>query len=160
SGEIRGMVVRPGAAVTLADHLTVWEGSRPVYRPTVLTAYCPNDDARSSLLELEMRGWNLQRRQRILTDEITGGRDELGALLLGHDFTGWWTGSLLDIATSRELAPGHNATVVQVAASLLAAARWMIEHPAEGVRLPEQLPCEEILESALEYLGETLSVPV
>ena len=42
-----------------------------------------------------MRNWEMQPEERILNNEIIDGRDELGVLLLGHDYTGWWTGSLL-----------------------------------------------------------------
>jgi homospermidine synthase len=160
SGEIVGMVVRHGEAFTLSDHLTVWQNGRPVYRPTVHYAYCPTDAAIASLLELEMRWFDLQKKQRILTDEIESGRDELGVLLLGHDFNGWWTGSLLDIHESRELVPGQNATTLQVACSVLAAALWMIRNPCKGVCVPDDLPYEEILETAMPYLGPCISEPV
>lgn len=160
AGEIIGMVVRHGEAFTISDHLTVWDGNRPVYRPTVHYAYCPCDAAVNSLHELRMRNLDLQTRQRILTDEIVNGRDELGVLLMGHDFSSWWTGSLLDIDESRELVPGQNATTVQVACSVLAAVRWMIRHPKQGVCVPDDLPHEEIMETALPYLGPFVSRPV
>lgn len=153
SGEIIGMVVRHGEAFTISDHLTVWENGRAVYRPTVHYAYCPTDAAIASLKELEMRWWSLQERQRIMTDEILSGRDELGVLLLGHDFNGWWTGSVLDIHESRRLVPGQNATTLQVAASVLGAVQWMIDNPRCGVCVPDDLPFEEVLETALPYLG-------
>ena len=128
-GEITGMVIRHGEAFSISDRLTVWENGDAVYRPTVHYAYCPSDSAINSLHELEMRQFKLQEKQRILNDEITSGRDELGVLLMGHDFKSWWTGSLLDIEETRRLAPGQNATTLQVAVSVVAAACWMIGHP-------------------------------
>jgi homospermidine synthase len=160
SGEITGMVVRHGEAFTISDHLTVWKGRRPLYRPTVHYAYCPCDAAVNSLHELEMRWFDLQPRQRILGDEITGGRDELGVLLMGHDFTSWWTGSLLDIHESRKLVPGQNATTLQVACSVLAAVQWMIRNPNRGVCVPDDLPYQGIMETARPYLGPFVSQPV
>ena len=81
------MVVRHGEALTISDHLTVWgDDGNPVYRPTVHYAYCPSDAAITSVLELRMRNWKMQSRQRILNDEITSGRDELGVLLMGHPY--------------------------------------------------------------------------
>jgi homospermidine synthase len=164
SGPILGMVVRHGEAFTISDHLTVWNGRKPAYRPTVHYAYHPTDAAINSLLELRMRGLALQPKQRILTDEIVAGRDELGVLLLGDlcpgAFTGWWTGSLLDIDESRDLVPGQNATTLQVAASVLAAVAWMIRNPRKGVCVPDDLPYEEILETAMPYLGTCPSQPV
>lgn len=159
SGEITGMVVRHGEAFTISDHLTVWDGPRPIYRPTVHYAYCPADAAVNSLHELEMRWFQLQAKQRILTDEIVSGRDELGVLLMGHDFSSWWTGSLLDIHEARQLLPGQNATTLQVACSVLAALVWMLRHPEQGVCVPDDLPYEEIMEVARPYLGPFVSEP-
>ncbi len=61
AGEIRGMVVRHGEALTISDHLTVWgDDGNPVYRPTVHYAYHPSDAAINSVLELRMRNWEMQ----------------------------------------------------------------------------------------------------
>lgn len=160
AGEIIGMVVRHGEAFTISDRLTVWDGDRPAYRPTVHYAYHPSDSAIVSLHELRMRNYKMQPVQRIMNDEITEGRDELGCLLMGHDFKSWWIGSLLDIKESRALVPHQNATTLQVAASVLAATLWMIENPQEGVRVPDDLPHEFILKHAKPYLGPFVSRPV
>ncbi len=157
SGEITGMVVRHGEAFTISNYLTVWDGPRPVYRPTVHYAYCPSDAAINSLHEMEMRWFQLQTKQRILTEEIVSGRDELGVLLLGHDFNAWWTGSLLDIHEARRLLPGQNATTLQVACSVLGALAWMIRNPNEGIRVPDDLPHTDVMEVARPYLGPFIS---
>ena len=159
-GEITGMVVRHGEAFTISDHLTVWENGKPVYRPTVHYAYCPAEVAINSLHELEMRQFDLQEKQRVLTDEIISGKDELGVLIMGHDFKSWWVGSLLDIKESRELVPRQNATTLQVAESVIGAVTWMIKHPEEGVNVPDDLPHDEILSIAKEYLGPFISKAV
>ncbi|GBR76838.1 homospermidine synthase [Candidatus Termititenax persephonae] len=158
-GEITGMVIRHGEAFSISDYLTVWNGAEPIYRPTVHYAYCPCDSAQLSIAELEMRQFQLTENQRILEDEIIDGRDELGVLLMGHDFKSWWTGSLLDIHTTRKLAPHRNATTLQVACSVLGALFWLIRNPLEGVKNPDQLPYKEVLEVALPYLGEFVSIP-
>ncbi|GAI32644.1 unnamed protein product, partial [marine sediment metagenome] len=88
-GEITGMVIRHGEAFSISDRLTVWENGKAVYRPTVYYAYRPCDAAINSLHELEMRQFKLQEKQRIMSDEIIDGRDELGVLLMGHDFKSW-----------------------------------------------------------------------
>lgn len=163
SGEIMGMVVRHGEAFTISNYLTVWDGKQPVYRPTVHYAYHPTDAAIASLVELRMHNLHLQERQRILTDEIVSGNDELGVLLLGDILpgkcTGWWTGSALDIHESRQLVPGQNATTLQVACSLWGAINWMIRNPRAGIKVPDELPYEEILADAMPYLGPCPSVP-
>ena len=128
-GEITGMVIRHGEAFSISDRLTLWEEGTAVYRPTVHYAYCPSDVAINSLHELEMRQFKLQEKQRIMNDEIIDGADELGVLLMGHDFTSWWCGSLLDIHESRKLVPHQQATTLQVAISVVSAAA---RKPADG----------------------------
>jgi homospermidine synthase len=157
-GEIRGMVIRHGEALTITEHLTVWQDGRPRYRPTVHYAYLPTDAAVASLLELRMRNLQVQPRVRIMTDEIISGRDELGVLLMGHDFTSWWVGSQLDIDETRRLVPGQNATTLQVAASVLGAVAWMIANPRRGFHVPDDLPYDEVLAVANRYLGPCPSV--
>jgi len=162
-GEIIGCLVRHAEAFTISDYLTVWEDApgeikRPTYRPTVHYAYLPCDNAILSLYELAMHSYQLQNRLRIMTDEITDGRDELGVLLLGHGLTGWWTGSQLDIHEARKLVPGQNATTLQVAAAVLSGVIWLIKNPNKGLLVPDDLPYREILEKALPYLGPCPSV--
>jgi homospermidine synthase len=160
-GEILGMVIRHGEAFSISDYLTVNDDlGSPVYRPTVHYAYCPCDAAIASLHELRMRNYKMQENLRIMDDDITSGRDELGVLIMGHDFKSWWVGSLLDIEETRQLVPGQNATTLQVAISVLACASWMIKNPNEGVNLPDQLPHDEILDIAKPYLGPFVSKPV
>jgi homospermidine synthase len=154
-GEIIGMVVRHGEAFTISDHLTVWDAERgaPIYRPTVHYAYLPTDAAMASLHELKMRNYQMQECERIMTDEIISGKDELGVLLLGHDLNGWWVGSQLDIHETRRLDPHQNATTLQVAASVLGALAWMIRNPRKGLLVPDDLPHDEVLAVANPYLG-------
>ena len=155
---VEGMVVRHGEAFSISDFLTVWKGGKAVYRPTMHYAYCPSDAAIISLHELRGRNYELQPKLRIMNDEITTGSDILGALIMGHAFNSWWTGSDLSIAQSRKLVPHQNATTLQVAISVVAAAMWMIENPAQGVCSPEDLPHEFVLGVADPYLGKNLSV--
>lgn len=157
-GEIIGMVIRHGEAFTISDHLTVWDGPKPIYRPTVHYAYLPTDAAIASLHELKMSSYELSERQRIMNDDITSGKDELGVLLLGHALNGWWVGSQLDIEETRQLTPHQNATTLQVAASVLGATAWMIRNPRRGVCVPDDLPYDEVLAVADPYLGPCPSV--
>lgn len=160
SGPIVGMVIRHGEAFGISDRLTVWNGDQAVYRPTVHYVYCPSDAAVASLHELRMRQYELQPQHRILNDEIVGGWDELGVLLMGHDFNAWWTGTVLDIHHARELVPNQNATTVQVAISVVAAALWMFKNPRKGFLLPDDVDDREVLGVAKNYLGRFVSEPV
>lgn len=160
SREIVGMVVRHGESFTLSDHLTVWEGDEAVYRPTVHYSYCPSRGAWESLDDMRANDYRLQDSWRILGDDIVEGQDELGVLLMGHDYRSWWTGTILGIDEARSLVPHQNATTLQVAASVIACVIWMIEHPNEGVLVPDQLPHEAILDIARPYLGDVVSTPI
>jgi homospermidine synthase len=154
---ILGMVVRHGEAFTISDKLTVWEGKKAVYRPTMHYAYCPCDEAIASLSEMRGYNYKLNENQRIMNDEITAGSDILGALIMGHDYNSWWVGSDLSIEESRRLVPHQNATTMQVAISVVAASMWMIENPEEGIRVPDELPHDFILDIAKPYLGKWIS---
>ncbi len=156
---IHGMIVRHGEAFTLSDKLTVWKNGKAVYRPTVHYAYCPSDAAIASLNELRGYDYALQPKVRIMNDEITEGYDILGALLMGHPYNSWWTGTILDIHESRKLVPHQNATTVQVAIGVISAAMWMIDNPSEGVKVPDDLPHEYVLKIAKPWLGKLASVP-
>lgn len=157
SGPITGMVIRHGEAYGISEALTYKEHDRVVYRPTVHYAYCPCDGAINSLHEMEMRGMVPQEKQRLLTEEIIKGKDEMGCLLMGHDLGAWWIGSVLSIEESRKLVPGQSATTVQVAIGVVAAVMYAIRHPNEGYCLPDDLNHEEILAVAKPYLGEFVS---
>lgn len=159
--EIVGMAIRHGESYGLSKLLTVWEGEKAVYRPpTVHYAYMPSHDTLSSLCELRGRNYELQPRLRIMTNEIVSGEDIMGALLMGHSYNSWWTGSALSIEEARSLAPGQNATTLQVAAGIVAAILWMLENPREGVKTPEDLPPHDfVLDIARPYLGKFISTP-
>ncbi len=156
---IVGMVVRHGEAFSITEKLTVWEGGKAVYRPTVHYAYCPCDSAIASLNELRGYDYQLQPKIRIMTDEIVSGADILGALVMGHPYNSWWTGSDLSIEESRRLVPHQNATTMQVAISVVAACMWMLENPHRGVCLPDDLPHESVLAISKPYLGKFISMP-
>jgi len=158
--EIVGMVIRHGEAFGISDRWTVWKDGKAIYRPTVNYAYMPCDATISSLHELRGRNYELQPKLRIMNDrEIVSGSDILGALLMGHPYHSWWTGSTLPIEEARKLAPGQNATTVQVAVGVVSAVMWMIDNPRKGFCLPDDLPHEFVLNIAKPYLGEFWSGP-
>lgn len=154
---ILGMVVRHGEAFTISDALTVWDGKKAAYRPTMHYAYCPCDEAIASLNEMRGYNYKLNENQRIMNDEITAGSDILGALIMGHAYNSWWIGTDLSIEQSRELVPHQNATTMQVAISVVGASMWMIENPNEGLKVPDELPHDYILGIAKPYLGKYIS---
>jgi homospermidine synthase len=156
--EIIGMVIRHGEAFGISDRLTVWKDGKAIYRPTVHYAYMTCHETLASLHELRCRNYEMQPKLRILEDhEITSGADILGALLMGHPYNSWWTGSILDIEESKRLVPGQNATTIQVALGVVTAVMWMIENPKKGVCLPDDLPHDYVLKIAKPYLGKFVS---
>jgi len=158
--EIVGMVIRHGEAFGISDRLTVRKNGKAVYRPTVHYAYMPCHDTLSSLHELRGRNYDIQPELRILQDyEIVSGKDILGALIMGHKYNSWWTGSILDIEDAKKLLPGQNATTIQVAMGVVSAVMWMIENPAKGFCLPDDLPHDYVLKIAKPWLGKFVSKP-
>ena len=159
TGPIEGYLVRHGEAFTISRYLTVHEDGEAVYRPTVHYAYLPAPAAVRSWMECRLQDYRPQHHQRIMTDDIVTGMDELGVLLLGHDLNGWWTGSQLTIQETRQLVGmGQNATTLQVAASILGAIAWILDHPGEGLCTPEDLDHEQVLRVAGPYLGQQPSL--
>jgi homospermidine synthase len=157
--EIIGMVIRHAEAISISNHLTVREKGKVIYSPTVHYAYMPCNETITSLHELRSRNYNLQKKIRIMNDEIIEGDDILGALIMGHQYNSWWTGSILSIQESRRLVPHQNATTAQVAIGVVSAVVWMLENPEKGVCMPDDLPYEHILNIARPYLGKFLSIP-
>jgi homospermidine synthase len=92
-----------------------------------------------------------------MNDEITGGADILGALIMGHAYNSWWVGSDLSIEESRRLVPHQNATTMQVAISVVAASMWMMENSEMGVCVPDDLPHDYVLKVSKPYLGKWIS---
>lgn len=162
-GPYHGFLITHGESISIADHLTVYESGRAVYRPTVHYAYYPSDDAVLSLHEINGRGGELQKNKRIMLDEIESGRDELGVLLLGNKVQGnkpgaYWFGSRLTIDEARHLAPFNSATTLQVAAGVIAGVLWMLDNPQAGLVEPDDTADEFIFECAKPYLGEVAGV--
>jgi homospermidine synthase len=153
-GPTLGLLVTHSEAISIAEYLTLGEGTHPDYRPTVHYAYRPCDDALLSLYELAAHHWQPQPRQRVLEDDITNGRDELGVLLLGHARNAYWYGSRLGISEARALCPNNSATSLQVTAAVMAGVVWSLRNPRRGILEPDELPYREILDLCAPYLGE------
>jgi len=157
-GPLIGFCITHGESITLSDYLTVRQGDRVVYRPTVHYAYHPCNDAVLSVRELQMSNWQIQPEARLLGREIVEGIDELGALLMG-DHGALWYGSQLGIDEARQLlGPEFNATSIQIAAPVLAGALWLIDHPDRGLVEPEDLDHAFVLDICRPYLGRVVAV--
>src|SRR5690606_16013065 len=118
----------------------------------------PCDGAVLSVHEFCGRNYEPQTRQRVLMDDIQGGIDELGVLLMGHPRGAYWFGSRLGVEEARQLVPYNNATTLQVAAGILGGIVWELENPHAGVVEPEDMDFQRVLEVAAPYLGELVGV--
>ena len=157
-GSYHGFLVTHAESISVADFLTVRDGGRVAYRPTVHYAYHPCDDAVLSIHEFAGANWKLQPRHRILRDEIATGTDELGVLLMGNPRGVYWYGSRLSIAHARELAPYNSATSLQVVAGILGGMVWTLQNPNEGIVEPDEMDHELVLDVARPWLGEVVGV--
>jgi homospermidine synthase len=149
-----GMVITHGEAISINDYLSIKNSlGDTVYCPTVHYAYCPSNHTILSIQELEHRSLALQSEIRIMNDEIIEGQDKLGVLIMGNSYTSWWSGSLLDIHSARQMIPNQSATTLQVAGAMIAAIQWMLQNPEEGIHYPDTLPWEPIIKIAEPYWG-------
>lgn len=157
-GAYHGFLITHGESISIADHLTLMEEGKVVYRPTVHYAYHPSDDTVLSIHELAGNNWHVQSRSRIARDELIDGMDELGVLLMGNDKGVYWYGSRLSLEQARQLVPYNNATSLQVAAGVLAGIVWAVRNPQASVVEPDDLDHEMVMSVASPYLGALVGV--
>jgi homospermidine synthase len=156
-GPYHGFLITHNESISIADYLTLRnEIGRVTYRPTCHYAYHPCDASVLSLHEMNGKGGKMQSKQRLMTDEIVDGVDELGVLLMGNDKGVYWYGSRLSIQETRRLAPYNNATALQVTIAVLAGMLWAIENPKRGIVEPENMDFDRIMELATPYLGKVV----
>ena len=155
-GPMHGWIITHNESISIAAYLTCETGGA-VYRPTVHYAYHPCDAAVSSMHELAGRNFVPQERQRIITDEVVDGVDELGVLLMGNELGSLWYGSNLSIDQARGAVPHNNATSLQVVAVVLAGMLWAIDNPRCGILEADEMPYDAILDVSVPYLGTMVS---
>lgn len=152
-GPIHGLLVTHAETISLANFLTIKQGKKVVYRPTVHYAYNACPDALVSWIELSNAEGVPQDHHRILSNDIMQGVDELGVLLMGNAKGAYWYGSTLSVEEARQLVPHNNATSLQVVAGVLSGILWALDHPNEGLVEAEDLDHDFVLEVARPYLG-------
>ena len=152
-GPFHGFIITHNESISIADYFSLHQGAEVVYRPTVHYAYHPCDQAIMSMHECAGKNLHQQKKQRLIVDEITSGRDELGVLLMGHKKGAYWYGSQLDIDETRTLAPYNNATSIQVCAPVLSGIIWALENPDRGIVEADEMDFARNLEICMPYLG-------
>jgi homospermidine synthase len=151
SGECESFVITHNEAISISHYFSTEENGE-IYRPTCHYTYRPCNDTIVSMQEYNDRNFVKHPKQRILTDEIVEGFDELGVLIMGGK-KAYWYGSLLDIHTARKIAPFNTATSLQIASGVLAGIVWTIENPEKGIVEAEDMDYKQALEVAKPYLG-------
>lgn len=146
-----GNLITHNEAISIADYYSLRQHGELVYRPTCYYAYHATDLTVDSLNDLLQFGPNHFTTHTILKDEIIGGCDELGVLLISGLHRSLWVGSCLSIEKARKQARFNSATSLQVVSSLLAGIRWLIENPNHGIRESDEINYAFIYEHALEY---------
>nr|WP_244258966.1 saccharopine dehydrogenase C-terminal domain-containing protein [Cupriavidus gilardii] len=152
-GAFDAYLITHNESISIAAYLTDDAAGQPLYRPTVYYAYRPTDATLASMQWLDARAAPRVRRVRILRDEIVGGEDELGVLLLSGRYGGIWYGSQLGIQRARSLAPYNSATSLQVASSLVAGMRWVLSNPRCGVVESDAVDFRSVLADAAHWWG-------
>jgi homospermidine synthase len=132
-------VITHNEALSIADFLTLREGDQVRYRPTAYYAYRPCDETVASFELLAGASAGAIRSKRILKDEIVAGIDELGVFLISGSYPSLWLGSNLSIGKARSMAEQNNATSLQVVSSAVAAMKWALANPREGIVESEDL---------------------
>lgn len=158
SGEHDAMLVTHAESVSLSEYFSI--GDKPAYRPTVYYAYRPIDEVWRSRTWPQYTLLNLpaEKKYVLRRDQIDDGVDELGVLLLGERFGAHWIGSTLSSAEADTLLPGFSATSLQVAAGVLSAAVYCLDHPNQGLLEPEDMDHQQALDILRHYLGKVVSV--
>jgi homospermidine synthase len=178
---IKGMCIPHGEADTITEHLTVYDKNaetaqgtkvtKAIYRPSVYYVYQCSDVAMDSLNEMRNKGYIPQSSYHVLTpdDEGLKGEDRVGVLLIFEDDPArvmrgetsnkkpwsYWYGSILSDVNNP--LRNYNPTVVQVAASVVGAFKWIKANPNRGVCWPDDIPHDFILDEAMPFLGTVVS---
>lgn len=153
-GNSLAWLVTHNESISLAEFLTVQDSQgQTAYRPTVYFAYQPCPQACQSIAHWLGQHKQTPNAQNVMPlANLQQGQDELGVLLC-HSAGAYWYGSTLSIHTARTLAPHNSATTLQVAAGIVGALAWMLDHPRAGITEAEAMDSDQVLAVALPYLG-------
>lgn len=154
-GIFDGHIITHEEVFSIGDYFSLKDDNeKSIYRPTVFFSYRPSDVAMWSLDKIKQKGYKNLDNSKIITDEIISGGEAVGIVIQGKRFKSVYYGSTVEVEDLKKRLPEETPTIIQVTASAIAAFKWMIKNPNEGMRFPEELPVEEILLDAQKYLGK------
>lgn len=158
-----GMVIRHEECYTIPKYLTVFDNNNnKVYQPSCYYIYNPNDSSKASIYEVIENEEVYQDNKRLMTSDITCGKDEVGATLFFQDGKVFWIGSILDINEARfifnnELNDFINSTILQVVAGYIGGLIYIIklinDNKRLGLILPEHIPVHDFVHSIKPFIG-------
>jgi homospermidine synthase len=134
------------------------------YRPTVYYSYLIPNVAAASVHQFDMVKEPFDF-EVLRSDEIhPGGFDSVGCFMYfrvprandgnggEYDLERMWIGWIAK--TESALSAETNATCLQVAVSMLAAAEWAVLHPEMGICEPEDVDTAFIMERCMQWMGD------
>lgn len=143
-GYFEGCVVGHEEVFSIYDYYTLRDEEGHIeYAPSVIFVYRPCELALHSLLHGDNKKYCL-----ITHDRILSGEEEMGVYLEGANFSPYYVGTRMLYDPDGTDSP----SAYLVAASVLAAIKYVMNHPAEGILLPEHIDAEEILSYVSPYL--------
>ena len=159
-----GMAIRHDENLSIGNYLSISNGAKKIYQPSVYYVYKPVNALVESIQEMRednFEGFD-ETKNRFLTTEIVEGRDELGLSFFLKNGEVYWIGSLLDIDESRKLHPKWmekyvNATNLQVLGGYITGIMYLLDLYDNNINLgllyPEDIPLEYLIYS-LAFQGE------
>lgn len=164
-GRYFGYIIRHDEVNTIGKTLELREGDKIIYKPSIYYVYHPCDSAKISMDELTEKDKEYHPKWRLLTYEITKGRDILGVSFFLKNGDVWWIGSVLCIDEAREIFDHKmdrwvNATNTQVMAGYISGILYILDlikkGENRGMMDPDDLPHREIWEKMKPFLGDFL----
>ncbi len=141
---MEGCVDAHEEVLSIHDYYTVRDSEGEIlYAPSTMFVYRPCEIALRSMHHKENNFGKL-----ITKDRMVSGGETIGICVEGRNFHPIYVGIERNYDSDREDTP----TVLLVSASVLAAIRYMHDHPDEGVLLPEYLDADEILEHVSPWI--------
>ncbi len=158
-----GMLIRHEECYTICRKLTLKNSKNEItYKPSCYYVYKPCDSSVASTYEVKDNIEKYQDAKRLMTSDITQGKDELGCTLFFANGDIYWIGSMLDIEEARMIYDNQynhiiNATVLQVIAGYIGSILYLIESienkKYRGLLTPEELPIKKFVELTKPLLG-------
>lgn len=152
-GSFVGYIVPHEEIYSIANFLSIYKGNKLVYKPSVYFVYLPCPFAVKGLFESISVGVDKMSKYLAAPKDIARGGEAVGIVVEGRNFQTRYFGNKLEAPIE-----GETPTILQVSASAMAAFRYMLDHPNQGFLFPEELDDEEILNYALPYMEEYVSL--